>query len=124
MDKVSGLSYAPFVGPRECATYESETMVLSILAGIVTGVLGFLPLVGALHLTRRINAGNNMVSMSTLLLGLVVSMLVLALPLVVVALQFRDVVIPFVFAEVIALVVTAITYGVMKLVRKEKRKGW
>ncbi|NGM17586.1 hypothetical protein [Xiamenia xianingshaonis] len=99
-------------------------MVLSILAGIVTGVLGFLPLVGSLHLTRRINAGNNMVSMSTLLLGLVVSMLVLALPLVIVALQFRDVVIPFVFAEVIALVVTAITYGVMKLVRKEKRKGW
>lgn len=93
-------------------------MFVAILLGIVVGVLGFLPLVGGLRLTRRANAGNNMVSMSMLLLGLLVSMLVLAIPLIIVALNFRDLVLPFVLAEAIALVVTAIVYGVVKLVRK------
>lgn len=93
-------------------------MFVAILLGIVVGVLGFLPLIGGLRLTRKANAGNNMVSMSMLLLGLLVSMLVLALPLIIVVLNWRDLVFPFVLAEAIALVVTAIVYGVVKLVRK------
>lgn len=93
-------------------------MFVAILLGILVGVLGFLPLVGGLRLTRQTNAGNNMVSMSMLLLGLLVSMLVLAIPLIIVVLNFRDLVFPFVLAEAIALVVAAIVYGVVKLVRK------
>lgn len=93
-------------------------MFVAILLGIVVGVLGFLPLVAGLRLTRQANAGSNMVSMSMLLLGVLVSMLVLALPLIIVVLNFRDLVFPFVLAEAIALVVAAIVYGVVKLVRK------
>lgn len=93
-------------------------MFVAILLGIVVGVLGFLPLVAGLRLTRQANAGSNMVSMSMLLLGVLVSMLVLALPLIIVVLNFRDLVFPFVLAEAIALVVVAIVYGVVKLVRK------
>lgn len=93
-------------------------MFVAILLGIVVGVLGFLPLVGGLRLTRQANAGSNMVSMSMLLLGVIVSMLVLAIPLIIVVLNFRDLIFPFVLAEAIALVVAAIVYGVVKLVRK------
>ena len=93
-------------------------MVLAIVLGIVVGVVGFLPLVGALHVTRLTNAGNNLISMTTLMLGLAVSLMVLVIPLAIVLFNMRDLAIPFVLAEAIALVVTAIVYGVYKLVRK------
>ena len=48
-------------------------MVLAILLGILAGLVGFVPLVLALRLTKRTVHGGTAASMIVLLLGLAVS---------------------------------------------------
>ncbi len=93
-------------------------MAVAIALGVLSGIAGFLPLYGSLQLAKRATKTSNLGHMGSLLLGLLVSFLLLfgtALSCILIA---RDATLPFVLAEVLALIVAAIGFGVMRLVRK------
>ncbi len=93
-------------------------MALSIILGLLAGFVGFLPLLGALRLTKKVTTTSNFSHMSALLLGVLVSFLLLFGAILTCKLVAPDLVFPFGVAEVAALSVTAIIFGVIKLVRK------
>lgn len=93
-------------------------MVLAIVLGALSGVAGFFPLVGGLRMTKRVTDTSNLGHMGILLLSLLASFLLLFVTLITCVVVARDLVLPFALAEVLALIVAAIGFGVMKLVRK------
>lgn len=93
-------------------------MALAIILGILAGLVGFIPLVAALRLTRRTTHGGTAASMIVLLLGLLLSFIVL---FACVALFFgfdRANGIAFLLAEVVALSAAAIGFGLWQLLRR------
>ena len=93
-------------------------MAVAIILGALAGLAGFIPLWFGLRLTRKTTHAGVAGSMTVLLLGLLVSFAVLlgcAFGCIYVA---RDLALPFVLAEVVALSVIAIVYGVNKILRK------
>lgn len=93
-------------------------MVGAIALGLLSGVAGFIPLLVGLHLTKRVTATSNFGYMSILIIALIISfVLMFAFALLCVTFA-RDLALPFVLAEAVALSVVAIGYGVNRLVRK------
>lgn len=93
-------------------------MVLAILLGFVAGVLGFIPLVIALRMTRYTTHGGTAASMIVLLLGLAISFAIL---LGFAALFFNydhDSGIVFLLVEVLALSASAIGYALWYLLKR------
>ena len=93
-------------------------MVLAIIAGIVVGALAFAPLVAGMNLARRATPTSNFGHAGALLLGVLGSFAVLAVAVVVCIAAFRSLVLPFVLAEVGALIVAAIVFGVSRMIRR------
>ena len=93
-------------------------MVVAALLGAVAGILGFLPLLGSLALSKRVTSTSNLSHATSLLLGVFGSLLVLALTAFLCVTLVRDLALPFVLAEALALCVAAVAFGVVKLVRK------
>ena len=93
-------------------------MVLAIVLGAASGILGFLPLYGALRLTRKVTATSNLGYLGSMLLGVFGSFLVIACTAIACIVAARDLALPFVLAEAIALCVTAIAFGIWKQLRK------
>lgn len=93
-------------------------MIAAILLGAVLGVLGFLPLYMGFRLARKATSTSNLGHAGALLLGVLLSFLVLAVAFIVCALVARDLVLPFVLAEVGGLVVSAVAFGFSTLARK------
>lgn len=93
-------------------------MVLFAVIGAVVGAVGFMPLIGAISLAKRATATSNLGHAGALLLGVLASFLILAVAAIVCVMTARDLILPFVLGEALALCVTAIAYGVYKLVRK------
>lgn len=87
-------------------------MALAIILGALSGIVGFLPLYAGLRLTRKTTASGVAGSMTVLIIALVVSFAVLfALAFVCIAVA-RDMALAFVLAEVVALSIIAIVFGV------------
>lgn len=93
-------------------------MVLTIVLGVLSGVLGFLPLYGGFRMTKKVTRTSNFGYTSTLLLSVFASFVILVGALVVCAVFARDMLVPFVAAEIAALIVAAIAFGISKRVRK------
>ncbi len=87
-------------------------MVLSILLGVLAGVIGFIPLVVALRATKRHPEVGNVGPMLKLFLGLLISFVLLALFAILYAATDKGNALPFVLAEAIALSLCAIVYGI------------
>ena len=85
-------------------------MAVAIVLGALSGIVGFLPLFGSLQLAKRATKTSN--------LGHMVSFLLLFATAFACILLARDFALPFALAEVLALIVVAIGFGVMRLVRK------
>lgn len=90
----------------------------AILAGIVVGAAAFAPLVFGMNLARKATATSNFGHAGALLLGVLGSFVLLVVAVVVCIVFFRDLVFPFVLAEVIALIVAAIAFGVSRMIRR------
>ena len=93
-------------------------MVLAILLGILAGLVGFVPLVLALRLTKRTVHGGTAASMIVLLLGLAVSFAAL---FAFAALFFgfdHDNGIAFLLAEVVALSAAAVGFAMLQMLRR------
>lgn len=93
-------------------------MVIAILLGIVSGIVGFMPLLVGLKLTKRSTHAGVGGSMFLLIVGLIVSFVLLFVFAVLCININRPLALPFVLAEVVALCVTAIGYGVWSVLRK------
>ena len=88
-------------------------MAVAIVLGALAGAAGFAPLFAGLRMTRRVTDTSNLGHAGALLLGVLLSVTAIAC-----ALLAREFVLPFVLAEVVALSVAAIGFGVSNLVRK------
>ena len=94
-------------------------MVLAIIGGLAAGVLGFIPLIVGLRLSRKATRTSNFGSMAILLIALVISFAILfILAIVVNAFADHDSAMAFVFAEAVGLSITAIVLGLTRLKRK------
>lgn len=93
-------------------------MVTAIVLGALAGFVGFLPLFFGLRMTRRVTDTSNIGSMGALLLGVLASFVLLFGTAIVCVMVARDLVLPFVLAEVVVLSVAAIGFGIGKFLRK------
>ena len=93
-------------------------MVFAAVLGALAGVIGFLPLMGSFALAKRVTSTSNLSYLSACLLGLLGSLLILACAAILCIVVARDSVLPFVVAEAVALSVSAVVFGVFRLVRK------
>lgn len=93
-------------------------MIVAILLGICAGAVGFMPLLGGLLLTKRSRHAGVGSSMFLLVVGLLVSFAFLVGCAFICVSIDRPNALPFVLAEVIALSVAAISYGVWSIIRK------
>lgn len=90
-------------------------MAIAIVCGVLSGVAGFVPLFIGLSLTKRVTATSNFGYMSILIISLIVSfamMFAFAGICIVVA---RDLALPFVLSEAVALSITAVAFGFARL---------
>ena len=93
-------------------------MVLAIIAGVLVGAAGFLPLIGGMNLAKKATPTSNLGHTAALLLGVFGSFAVIAIPMVICIAFFRDMAIPMVVAEAFALITVAIVYGIVRVVRR------
>ena len=93
-------------------------MIAAIVLGAVSGILGFLPLYIGLRLARKATPTSNLGHAGALLLGVLLSFLILVAAFIVCIFVARDLVLPFVLAEVGGLVVSAVAFGFSTLARK------
>lgn len=93
-------------------------MALAIVLGVAAGIAGFSPLIFGLHRVRHMTDSGNFGHMGVLMVCLFISfILMFAAALLCISLA-RDLALPFVLSEAVALSLTAIAFGVSKLVRK------
>ena len=93
-------------------------MIAAIVLGAVSGILGFLPLYMGLRLARKATPTSNLGHAGALLLGVLLSFLILVAAFIVCIFVARDLVLPFVLAEVGGLVVSAVAFVFSTLARK------
>lgn len=93
-------------------------MLAAIILGALAGFVGFLPLTLGLRMTRRVTDTSNLGHMATLLLGVLGSFFLLFAAAIACIILARDLILPFTVAEVVALSVVAIGFGVSRLLRK------
>lgn len=88
------------------------------MLGVISGILAFAPLGVGLRASRKVTRTSNFGHASILLLSVLASFAVLIVPVVICITWARDVVLPFVLAEAIALSASAIVFGIVKSVKK------
>lgn len=93
-------------------------MVAAILLGILVGVCAFCPLVAGMRLARKATPSSNIGHAGGLLLGVLGSFIILAVAVIICIAAFRDAALPFVLAEAGALVVAAVVFGIVRIVRR------
>lgn len=93
-------------------------MAVAVVLGALSGIVGFLPLLFGLRMARKATSTSNLGHMGALLLGVLLSFVILFAAAFACIIAVRDLALPFALAEVLALIVVAIAYGVIKLVRK------
>ena len=97
-------------------------MIIAIVCGLLSGVVGFVPLLVGLNMTKKVTSTSNFGHMSILLISLVISFVVMfALAIACVAVA-RDYAMPFVLAEAVALSVVAIAFGVIRSKSNNKER--
>ena len=90
-------------------------MAIAIVCGAVSGFIGFLPLLLGLRLTRKVTATSNFGYMSILIISLIVSFAIMFAFAGLCILLARDLAMPFVLSEAVALSITAIAFGFIRL---------
>ena len=94
-------------------------MFAAIVIGLVVGVASFAPLIFGMNKARMASPTSNLGHAGSLLLGVLLSFIVLGGAMVICALWFRDVAIPFVLAEAGGIVIAAVAFGISKNVRRK-----
>ena len=93
-------------------------MFVAIVIGLAVGVAAFAPLIFGMNKARMASPTSNLGHAGSLLLGVLLSFIVLGAAMIICALQFRDVAVPFVLAEACGLAVSAVAFGISKNLRR------
>ena len=93
-------------------------MFVAVIVGVVVGVGCFAPLIYGMNKARMATPTSNLGHAGSLLLGVLVSFVVLAVATIVCVKFFRDLTVPFVLSEACGLIAAAIAFGVTKQLRK------
>lgn len=97
-------------------------MALAIACGLLSGVVGFAPLLVGLNMTKKVTATSNFGHMSILIISLIVSFVVMFALAVLCVVVAREYAMPFVLAEAVALSVVAIVFGVKRSKSNSKER--
>ena len=89
-------------------------MMLAVLAGLVAGFVGFLPLMVALKMSRRVFSTSMLHVAAFGLGGFFISLIILAIELFVCSKVAHDVLLPFGVAEILMLIVATSVYVARK----------
>lgn len=90
----------------------------AIIVGVVVGAGCFAPLIYGMNKARMATPTSNFGHAGSLLLGVLISFVVLAVATIVCVKFFRDLTVPFVLSEAGGLIAAAIAFGVTKQLRK------
>ena len=93
-------------------------MFVAIVVGIAVGIACFAPFIFGMNLARKATPTSNFGHVGALLLGVLLSMVILAVATIVCVMFARDVAVAFVAAEAGGLIIAAIAFGVTKQLRK------
>lgn len=93
-------------------------MVFAVVLGIVVGVAGFAPLVYGMNKARVATPTSNLGHAGALLLGVLLSLVILAVATIVCVKFFRDMALAYTLAEAGGLIVAAVAFSVTKQLRK------
>ena len=93
-------------------------LVSAVALGIIAGVLGALPLFGAIAAVKRVTETSSLSHASILLLAVVASTAILAGAVLACAYLDRQDILAFAVAEAVGLVASVAVFGVRKLSRK------
>lgn len=87
-------------------------MAIAILIGILIGIVGFLPLLGALKISKRIVATRTGLNAAVMIFSILISLAIMIVSMLI----FNDLnhsnILPFVLSAAITLIVTAIGFGI------------
>lgn len=97
-------------------------MILAIVCGLLSGVIGFAPLLVGLRLTRKVTSTSNFGHMSILIISLIISFAVMFALAILCVFIARDYAVPFVFAEAVALSIAAIAFGISRSKSNKKER--
>ena len=93
-------------------------MFVAIVIGAIIGFGSFAPLIYGMNKARMATPTSNFGHAGSLLLGVLISFVVLAVAAIVCVKLFRDLAVPFVVAEACGLIAAAVAFGVTKQLRK------
>ena len=93
-------------------------MALAIALGVAAGIVGFSPLVFGLYRVRHMTDSGNFGHMGVLMVCLLISFVLMFAAAILCISLARELALPFVLSEAAALSITAIAFGVSRLLRK------
>ncbi|WP_079536279.1 hypothetical protein [Phoenicibacter congonensis] len=87
-------------------------MAIAILIGILIGIVGFLPLLGALKISKKIVATRTGLNAAVMIFSILISLAIMIVSMLI----FNDLnhsnILPFVLSAAITLIITAIGFGI------------
>lgn len=87
-------------------------MAIAILIGILIGIVGFLPLLGALKISKKIVATRTGLNAAVMIFSILISLAIMIVSMLI----FNDLnhsnILPFVLSAAITLIITAISFGI------------
>lgn len=92
--------------------------VVAVLVGIVIGAVSFAPLIFGMNKARMATPTSNLGHAGSLLLGVLLSLVILAVAVIVCVKLVRDLAVPFVLGAAGGLVIAAVVFGIRKNLRK------
>lgn len=93
-------------------------VVVAVVVGLIVGFGCFVPLIFGMNLARKASPTSNLGHAGSLLLGVLLSLVILAVATIACVMLARDLAVPFVLAEAVGLIGAAVAFGVTKQLRK------
>ena len=93
-------------------------VVVAVVVGLIVGFGCFAPLIFGMNLARKASPTSNLGHAGSLLLGVLLSLVILAVATIACVMLARDLAVPFVLAEAVGLIGAAVAFGVTKQLRK------
>ncbi len=93
-------------------------VVVAVLIGVVVGVAGFAPLIFGMNKARMATPTSNFGHAGSLLLGVFLSLLILAAAVIACVMLARDLAVPFVLGAAGGLIAAAVVFGIRNNLRK------
>lgn len=93
-------------------------VVVAVVIGVVVGIASFAPLIFGMNKARMATPTSNLGHAGSLLLGVLLSLVILAVAIIVCVKVFRAVAVPFTLGAAGGLIVAAVAFGISKNLRK------